>query len=186
MQPTHRWRANEMQLPRRLALAALTAGLMIAPLAAPALAQGGPPGPPPGMPPGGPPPGMGPGGPPPGMPPGGPPPGMPPPSENDMRAGRAMMQAVFGLLGVTPDQIGGRSLVDVAAARGVDVNTLVQSMAGAARSWLDGEVVAGRLSQDDADAIFQRSQQVAPQMLTMPPPPPGLPPGGPPPGGPPR
>jgi hypothetical protein len=110
---------------------------------------------------------------------------MPPPSENDMRAGRAMMQAVFGLLGVTPDQIGGRSLVDVAAARGVDVNTLVQSMAGAARSWLDSEVAAGRLSQDDADAIFQRSQQVAPQMLTMPPPPPGGPPPGPPPGGPP-
>ncbi|HEY7064072.1 MAG TPA: hypothetical protein VII06_21510 [Chloroflexota bacterium] len=162
---------------------------------------GGPP------PPGGPPGGAPPGGPPPGGPPdGGPPPGGPapggqgpgvfvaiaptgggPPSENDLRAGQAMMQAAFDLLAISPDQMrsqaqAGHSLGDIAGARGIDLNTLVQTMTGAASTWLSGEVAAGHLAQSDADAIVQRTQQAALQIVTMAPPAGGPPGGGPPPG----
>jgi hypothetical protein len=176
-----------MRLRQRLGLGATVAALALAISASGAFAQQGPP---PGCPP---PPGMA-GGPPPGMPPGGPPPGMPPgggpPSENDMRATQATMQAAFDLLGISADQMmsqaqAGHSLGDIAGARGIDLSTLVQTMNGSAASWLDGEVAAGRMSQSDADAILQRTQQFALQMLTMAPPAGGPPPGGPPPGCPP-
>ncbi|HZS00736.1 MAG TPA: hypothetical protein VFE37_18610 [Chloroflexota bacterium] len=107
-----------------------------------------------------------------------------------MRATQATMLAAFDLLDISPDQMmsqaqAGHSLGDIAGARGIDLTTLVQTMTNAASDWLSGEVAAGRISQDDANAILQRSQQFTVQMVTMAPPAGGPPPGGPPPGCPP-
>ncbi|HLI29170.1 MAG TPA: hypothetical protein VKZ60_19045 [Chloroflexota bacterium] len=172
-----------MRLRDKLGRGALGAGLGLAVLAGSALAQGGPT-----FPPGGP-------------PPGGPPPG-PPPSESDRGAMDAGMQAALALLGLTQEQLwaegrNGRSLADLAAARGIDQSTLLNAMTSAAASWLAEQVSAGRLSQSDADTILQRAQQFTAQLIANPAPPapmvvngnpapPPPPPGGPPPGPPPQ
>jgi hypothetical protein len=116
------------------------------------------------------------------VPPGG------PPSENDRRATQATMQAALDLLGISADQMmsqaqAGHSLGDIAGARGIDLNMLVQTMTNAASAWLSDEVTVGRISQDDANAILQRAQQFALPMVTMAPPAGGPPPGCPPPPG---
>ncbi|HZR97928.1 MAG TPA: hypothetical protein VFE37_04430 [Chloroflexota bacterium] len=83
----------------------------------------------------------------------------------------AMLQPVANLLGMTPQEIAqarrqGQSLAQIAAAKGVDQNTLVQTITGALKSRLDAAVAAGRLSQERADALYQRAQQQVPQMVT--------------------
>jgi lambda repressor-like predicted transcriptional regulator len=83
----------------------------------------------------------------------------------------AMLQPVADLLGLTPDQIiaerrAGKSLADIAAERGVDQATLLQGITTAARARLDGRVADGTLTREQADAMYQRIQQMAPQMIT--------------------
>jgi replication fork clamp-binding protein CrfC len=102
----------------------------------------------------------------------------------------AGMQAALTLLGLTQEQLwaegrNGRSLADLAVARGIDQSTLLNTMTSATASWLAEQVSAGRLSQSDADAILQRAQQFTAQLIVnpAPPPPPGGPPLGPPPQG---
>lgn len=70
------------------------------------------------------------------------------------------------LLGMTPEQImqerqAGRSLADIATARGVARATLVQTLVSAAKTRLDRAVAAGRLPQERADALAQRIEQAA-------------------------
>jgi hypothetical protein len=83
----------------------------------------------------------------------------------------AMMQPVADLLGMTPEEIlrerpAGRSLADVAASRGVDQATLVQTIVTAAKTRLDQAVADGRLPQERADAMTQRAQEFAQRMVT--------------------
>ena len=92
----------------------------------------------------------------------------------DFRGGPAwqgFFQPTADLLGMTPDQIvaerrAGKSLADIAAARGVDQATLVQAITVNARARLDEQVAAGRLTAERADAFYQRIQQGVPQMVT--------------------
>ena len=83
----------------------------------------------------------------------------------------AIVQAVADLLGMTPDQVvaerrAGKSLAAIAAERGVDQTTLVQAITVTARARLDEQVAAGRLTAERADALYQRLQQAAPQIVT--------------------
>ncbi len=85
-------------------------------------------------------------------------------------ARQAMLQPIADLLGMTPDQIvaerrAGKSLDDIAAEHGVDQNTLLQAVTTTAKARLDEAVAAGKLSQDRADALYQRIQQAAPGLL---------------------
>jgi lambda repressor-like predicted transcriptional regulator len=85
--------------------------------------------------------------------------------------GQGLFRPVADLLGMTPDQVvaerrAGKSLADIAAARGVDQATLVQAITVTARARLDEQVAAGRLTAERADAIYQRIQQRAPQFVT--------------------
>jgi uncharacterized protein (DUF433 family) len=82
----------------------------------------------------------------------------------------AVVRPVADLLGMSPREIfearqQGQSLAAIAAAKGVDQATLVQTITGAIKSGLDQAVAAGRLPQDRADAIYQRAQQEVPQMV---------------------
>ena len=84
---------------------------------------------------------------------------------------RAGLQTLADRLGMTPDQIraerqAGRSLADIAAARGVDQAALVQTITNAARTRLNQRVADGQLTQQQADALVQVVQAFAPQMLT--------------------
>ena len=85
--------------------------------------------------------------------------------------GQGLFQPIADLLGMTPDQVvaerrAGKSLADIAAARGVDQATLVQAITVTARARLDEQVSAGRLTAERADALYQRIQQGVPQMVT--------------------
>jgi uncharacterized protein YidB (DUF937 family) len=82
-----------------------------------------------------------------------------------------LMRPVADLLGMTPREIvqarqQGQSLAQIAAAKGVDQTTLVQTITNALKTRLDQAVAAGRLPQDRADAMLQRAQQEVPQMVT--------------------
>jgi hypothetical protein len=81
-----------------------------------------------------------------------------------------MVQSVATTLGMTPAELraereAGHSLADVAAARGVDQATLIQAVVAPAKTRLDEAVAAGRITQQEADARFQRVQQFAGQMV---------------------
>jgi lambda repressor-like predicted transcriptional regulator len=82
-----------------------------------------------------------------------------------------LLQPIADLLNMTPDQIvaerrAGKSLADVAAERGVDQATLLQAVTVTAKARLDEQVAAGNLTQERADALYQRIQQAAPGMIT--------------------
>jgi lambda repressor-like predicted transcriptional regulator len=82
-----------------------------------------------------------------------------------------LLQPIADLLNMTPDQIvaerrAGKSLADVAAERGVDQATLLQAITVTAKARLDEQVAAGNLTQERADALYQRIQQAAPRMIT--------------------
>ena len=84
-----------------------------------------------------------------------------------------MLQAVSNLLGMTPDQLraelqGGRSLAQIAAERGIDEATLMQTISASVRARLDEAVAAGRLTPEQADARFARLQQRLGQWITAP------------------
>jgi lambda repressor-like predicted transcriptional regulator len=84
-------------------------------------------------------------------------------------------QAVAELLGMTPAELvaqlrAGRSLADVAAEHGVDQATLVQTLTRRARERLDRQVAAGRLTPEQADALFQRLTERVAQLVTQTPP----------------
>jgi hypothetical protein len=83
----------------------------------------------------------------------------------------ARLRPVADLLGMTPQEIfqarqQGQSLAQIAATKGIDQATLVQTITGALKTRLDAAVAAGRLPQERADAMLQRAQQEVPQMVT--------------------
>ena len=91
-----------------------------------------------------------------------------------------LLQAVSNLLGMTPDQLraelqGGRSLAQIAAERGIDEATLMQTISASVRARLDEAVAAGRLTPEQADARFARLQQRLGQWITAPQPAAGTP-----------
>jgi lambda repressor-like predicted transcriptional regulator len=82
-----------------------------------------------------------------------------------------IVQAVADLLGMTPREIlaerrAGRSLAEIAAARGVDQATLVQTLTSTFKTRLDQAVAAGRLTQERADALLQQAQQRIAEQVT--------------------
>ncbi len=84
---------------------------------------------------------------------------------------RALLRPVADLLGMTPQQIlaerrAGRSLAEIAAARGVDQATLVQTLTSTLKTRLDRAVAAGRLTQERADALLQQAQQRIAEQVT--------------------
>ena len=78
-----------------------------------------------------------------------------------------MEDEVTTLLGMTEEQIqaerqAGKSLVQIAASKGVSEQALVTAILTAKKADLDAQVAAGRLTQDRADAMYARMQtQVA-------------------------
>ena len=78
-----------------------------------------------------------------------------------------MEDEVETLLGMTEEQIqaerqAGKSLVQIAATKGVSEPALVTAILAAKKADLDAQVAAGRLTQERADAMYARMQtQVA-------------------------
>ncbi|HZU07592.1 MAG TPA: hypothetical protein VFB73_16635, partial [Chloroflexota bacterium] len=88
---------------------------------------------------------------------------------------RAALRATADLLGMTPAELvaqlrAGRSLADIAAEHGVDQATLVQTLTRRARERLDRQVAAGRLTPEQADALFQRLTERVERFVTTAPP----------------
>ena len=84
---------------------------------------------------------------------------------------QAFLQPIATLLRMTPDELrtaqqNGQSLAQIATARNVDQNTLIQTIISSSKTRLDQEVAAGRLTQQQETDRLQRLQQEAPQMIT--------------------
>lgn len=73
-------------------------------------------------------------------------------------------EAVQGLLGMTAEQLqaerlAGKSLVDIAAAKGVSEDALIQAILDAHKADLAQLTAAGKLTQAQADAMAARMQE---------------------------
>lgn len=79
-------------------------------------------------------------------------------------------EEVEQLLGMTADEIraerqAGKSLVEIAAAKNVSKETLVTTILNAHRADLDQLVAEGKLTQAQADTMYQRMQTMVPVMV---------------------
>jgi hypothetical protein len=77
---------------------------------------------------------------------------------------------VLALLHMTREQViaerqAGKSLVAIAQAKGVNEQTLVNTILAAKRADLDALVTSGRLTQAQADQMYQNMQQTVPQAV---------------------
>lgn len=77
---------------------------------------------------------------------------------------------VLALLGMTKEQLiaerqAGKSLAQIAEAKGVSEQRLIDTILAAKRADLDALVAQGKLTQAQADAMYQNMQQTAPQMI---------------------
>jgi uncharacterized protein YidB (DUF937 family) len=89
--------------------------------------------------------------------------------------GPGVLDALAARLGVTGDELraelrGGRSLADIAAARGIDRAGLLSAISAVARERLDAAVAAGRLNRQQADALLGVVEAFAPDWITRQPP----------------
>ena len=80
--------------------------------------------------------------------------------------GGPALDAAAGVLGLSAEELraelrGGRSLADVAAERGVDVDDVEQAIVDAAEQRLDEAVADGRLTQEQADERRARLPELA-------------------------
>jgi len=83
---------------------------------------------------------------------------------------RGLPDEVETLLGMTAEQIqaerlAGKSLVEIAASKGVSEETLVSTILNAKKADLDALVAAGKLTQAQADFIYDRMEQTVPVMV---------------------
>jgi hypothetical protein len=74
-----------------------------------------------------------------------------------MRGGGPQLDAAATALGMTADELrteleAGQTIAQVAEAKGVDVQTVIDSMVAAEKAKLDEKVAAGDITQDEADA----------------------------------
>jgi hypothetical protein len=60
---------------------------------------------------------------------------------------------------IQADRLAGKSLTQIAAAKSVNKNTLVSTMLSAKKALLDGQVTAGKLTREQADAVYANMQQ---------------------------
>lgn len=70
--------------------------------------------------------------------------------------GRLGLEAAATALGITADELrteleGGSTVADVAAARGVDVQTVIDALVAEAKAHVDDEVASGEITQAEAD-----------------------------------
>ncbi len=82
---------------------------------------------------------------------------MPMGGEKHMRGGGPQLDAAATPLGMTADELrteleAGQTIAQVAEAKGVDVQTVIDSMVAAERAKLDEKVAAGDITQAEADA----------------------------------
>ena len=80
--------------------------------------------------------------------------------------GQAVMDAAAQALGMTSADLmtelrAGRTLTDLAEAKGVDANTVKQAIVNAKKAEIDAAVQAGRLTADQATQMKQRIDQEA-------------------------
>jgi uncharacterized protein YidB (DUF937 family) len=99
-----------------------------------------------------------------------------PPGPGALR-GQEALDSLAGRLGLSGDQLraelrGGRSLADIAAAQGIDQSALLTAITDVARERLNAAVAAGRLTQQQADALLGVVQAFAPNWITRTPHPP--------------
>jgi hypothetical protein len=81
-------------------------------------------------------------------------------------------EVVEGLLGMTDDEIhaarlAGQSLVQIAADKGVTEEALVTAILNAKKADLDQAVAEGKLTQAQADLMYQRMQTQVPVMVNQ-------------------
>lgn len=80
------------------------------------------------------------------------------------------LEAISELLGLSPDEIiaqrqEGKSLVEIAAAQGVDEATLTEAVLAARAEVLQQKVTDGILTQEQADLMLERMQEHVSYML---------------------
>ncbi len=83
---------------------------------------------------------------------------------------RGIEQEALDLLRMTREQViaerqAGKSLVQIAQAKGVTEQQLVNTILAAKRADLDALVSQGKLTQAQADAMYQNMQQTVPQAV---------------------
>ncbi len=79
---------------------------------------------------------------------------------------------VLTLLGLTREQLiaerqAGKSLVQIAASKGISEQQLVDAILAAKRADLDQAVRDGRITQQQADWMYENMQQMVPQMVNQ-------------------
>jgi lambda repressor-like predicted transcriptional regulator len=85
--------------------------------------------------------------------------------------GTGVLDTLAGRLGWSGDELraelrAGRSLADIAAARGIDRAGLLGAISAVARERLDAAVTAGRLTPQQADALLGVVEAFAPDWIT--------------------
>ncbi len=78
--------------------------------------------------------------------------------------GTTNAEVVSELTGLTPDEIHaqrqeGKSLVEIAAAQGVNEDALVEAIMAAKKEVVQAKVAAGALTQEQADLMLQQMEQ---------------------------
>jgi hypothetical protein len=103
-------------------------------------------------------------------------PGMGGPGGHHGRPGfRVGLDAAATALGMTADELraeleGGSSIADVATAKGVDVQTVIDAIVADATEHINDRVAAGVLTQDEADArIAELTERISDMVDTVPP-----------------
>ena len=87
-----------------------------------------------------------------------------------MRGDIGMEDEVLTLLGMTREQVAterqaGKSLVQIAATKGINEQQLVKTILDAKKADLDALVKSGKLTQAQADQMYQNMQQQVPQAV---------------------
>lgn len=87
-----------------------------------------------------------------------------------MGAEMGLEDEVLGLLNMTREQViaerqAGKSLLQIAQSKNVTEQTLVTTILDAKRADLDALVASGRLTQAQADQMYQNMQQTVPQAV---------------------
>ncbi len=87
-----------------------------------------------------------------------------------MNSWAGLPDEVETLLGMTAEQIqaerlAGKSLVEIAASKGVGEETLVSTILNAKKADLDALVAAGTITQAQADFMYDRMEQMVPVMV---------------------
>jgi polyhydroxyalkanoate synthesis regulator phasin len=95
----------------------------------------------------------------------------PPPGERGHRGGVRVMDAAATVLGMGVDDLmtelkNGKSLADVAEAKGISVEKLTDDLLAQVKTQLDGLVSDGKLTQEQADNIYTQTESNIDQIVS--------------------